>query len=118
MGERCGMVRAQNGRVRMSFIAGDSVLDVAYGYGMVCDVIRNPDETYPVICRFWRNGRAVEVSYTRDGFNDVADAVPSLVHAKSGAAERPSRLAAEDYDAEYRELFGDMGRDAADRDRD
>ena len=112
------MVRAQNGRVRMSFIAGDSVLDVAYGYGMVCDVIRNPDETYPVICRFWRNGRAVEVSYTRDGFNAVADAVPSLVHAKSGAAERPSRLAAEDYDAEYRELFGDMGRDAAERDRD
>ena len=46
------MVRSQNGKVRMSFIAGDSVLDVAYGYGMVCDVIRNPDETYPVICRF------------------------------------------------------------------
>ena len=33
----------------MGFIAGDSVLDAAYGYGMVCDVIRNPDETYPVI---------------------------------------------------------------------
>ena len=29
----------------MGFIAGDSVLDAAYGYGMVCDVIRNPDET-------------------------------------------------------------------------
>ena len=27
----------------MGFIAGDSVLDAAYGYGMVCDVIRNPD---------------------------------------------------------------------------
>ena len=39
----------------MGFIAGDSVLDAAYGYGMVCDVIRNPDETYPVICRFWQN---------------------------------------------------------------
>ena len=55
----------------MGFIAGDSVLDAAYGYGMVCDVIRNPDETYPVICRFWQNGRPVEISYTRDGFNDV-----------------------------------------------
>lgn len=42
----------------MGFIAGDSVLDAAYGYGMVCDVIRNPDETYPVICRFWQNGAA------------------------------------------------------------
>ena len=30
----------------MGFIARDSVLDAAYGYGMVCDVIRNPDETY------------------------------------------------------------------------
>jgi len=49
----------------MGFIAGDSVLDAAYGYGMVCDVIRNPDETYPVICRFWQNGRPVEISYTR-----------------------------------------------------
>ena len=56
----------------MGFIAGDSVLDAAYGYGMVCDVIRNPDETYPVICRFWQNGRPVEISYTRDGFNDVS----------------------------------------------
>lgn len=98
------MIRPQTGE-RMSFIAGDSVLDTAYGYGMVCNVIRNPDETYPVICRFRRNGRAVEVAYTRDGFNDVSDPVPSLVHAKGGAAEKP-RLAAEDYDAEYRELFG------------
>ena len=60
----------------MGFIAGDSVLDAAYGYGMVCDVIRNPDETYPVICRFWQNGRPVEISYTRDGFNDVSDMIP------------------------------------------
>ena len=70
----------------MGFIAGDSVLDAAYGYGMVCDVIRNPDETYPVICRFWQNGRPVEISYTRDGFNDVSDMIPSLVHAGAGAA--------------------------------
>lgn len=63
----------------MGFIAGDSVLDAAYGYGMVCDVIRNPDETYPVICRFWQNGRPVEISYTRDGFNDVSRYDPSLV---------------------------------------
>ncbi len=74
--------------------------------------------SYPVICAFWRLGRAVEASYSRDGFNDVSDAVPSLVHAKSGAAERPSRLAAEDYDAEYRELFGSVGRDPADQDKD
>lgn len=40
----------------MGFIAGDSVLDAAYGYGMVCDVIRNPDETYPVICGSGRMG--------------------------------------------------------------
>ena len=73
----------------MGFIAGDSVLDAAYGYGMVCDVIRNPDETYPVICRFWRNGRPVEISYTRDGFN-----VP---------------LSFEEFDEEYRELFGGAG---------
>lgn len=71
----------------MGFIAGDSVLDAAYGYGMVCDVIRNPDETYPVICRFWQNGRPVEISYTRDGFNDVSDMIPSLVHAGTGAAK-------------------------------
>ena len=62
----------------MGFIAGDSVLDAAYGYGMVCDVIRNPDETYPVICRFWQNGRPVEISYTRDGFNDVSDMILRL----------------------------------------
>ena len=76
----------------MGFIAGDSVLDTAYGYGMVCDVIRNPDETYPVICRFWQNGRPVEISYTRDGFNDVSDMIPSLVHAgvEEAAAEQKS----------------------------
>lgn len=96
----------------MGFIAGDSVLDAAYGYGMVCDIIRNPDETYPVICRFWRNGRPVEISYTRDGFNDVSDVIPSLVHAKAGSAkEKPVRLSFEDFDAEYRELFGGAGQD-------
>ncbi len=90
----------------MAFIAGDSVLDAAYGYGMVCDVIRNPDETYPVICRYWKNGRPVEVSYTREGFNDVSDPAPSLVHARAGSArEKPSRLSFEDFDEEYRELF-------------
>lgn len=83
----------------MGFIAGDSVLDAAYGYGMVCDVIRNPDETYPVICRFWQNGRPVEISYTRDGFNDVSDMIPSLVHAGTGAAKgKPVRLSFEDFD--------------------
>lgn len=89
----------------MAFQVGDSVLDVRYGYGMVCSVIRNPDETYPVICRFWKHDRPVEVSYTRDGFNDVSDGTPSLVHGKSPEA-KPSRLAVEDYDEEYRELFG------------
>lgn len=90
----------------MAFIAGDSVLDTAYGYGMVCNVIRNPDETYPIICRYWKEGRPVEVSYTREGFNDVSDPVPSLVHAGSGSArEKPSRLSFEDFDEEYRELF-------------
>lgn len=89
----------------MAFQVGDSVLDVRYGYGMVCSVIRNPDETYPVICRFWQHDRPVEVSYTRDGFNDVSDGTPSLVHGKSPEA-KPSRLAVEDYDEEYRELFG------------
>ena len=96
--------------VAMGFIAGDSVLDAAYGYGMVCDVIRNPDETYPVICRFWQNGRHVEISYTRDGFNDVSDMIPSLVHAGAGAAKgKPVRLSFEDFDEEYRELFGGAG---------
>ena len=96
--------------VDMGFIAGDSVLDAAYGYGMVCDVIRNPDETYPVICRFWQNGRHVEISYTRDGFNDVSDMIPSLVHAGAGAAKgKPVRLSFEDFDEEYRELFGGAG---------
>ena len=72
----------------MGFIAGDSVLDAAYGYGMVCDVIRNPDETYPVICRFWQNGRP----------------------AGTGAAKgKPVRLSFEDFDEEYRELFGGAG---------
>lgn len=37
----------REGRRRMAFQVGDSVLDVQYGYGMVCSVIRNPDETYP-----------------------------------------------------------------------
>lgn len=96
--------------VYMGFIAGDSVLDAAYGYGMVCDVIRNPDETYPVICRFWQNGRPVEISYTRDGFNDVSDMIPSLVHAGTGAAKgKPVRLSFEDFDEEYRKLFGGAG---------
>ena len=94
----------------MGFIAGDSVLDAAYGYGMVCDVIRNPDETYPVICRFWRNGSPVEISYTRDGFNDVSDVIPSLVHARAGAAKgKPVPLSFEEFDEEYRELFGGAG---------
>lgn len=93
----------------MAFLVGDSVLDVTYGYGMVCSVIRNPDETYPVICRFWQKGRPVEAAYTRDGFNDVSDAAPSLVHAKSPAPDA-SRLAAKDYDEEYRELFGGKSR--------
>ena len=94
----------------MGFIAGDSVLDAAYGYDMVCDVIRNPDETYPVICRFWQNGRPVEISYTRDGFNDVSDMIPSLVHAGTGAAKgKPVRLSFEDFDEEYRKLFGGAG---------
>ena len=94
----------------MGFIAGDSVLDAAYGYGMVCDVIRNPDETYPVICRFWQNGRPVEISYTRDGFNDVSDMIPSLVHVGTGAAKgKPVRLSFEDFDEEYRKLFGGAG---------
>jgi hypothetical protein len=84
----------------MGFIAGDSVLDAAYGYGMVCDVI----------CRFWQNGRPVEISYTRDGFNDVSDMIPSLVHAGTGAAKgKPVRLSFEDFDEEYRELFGGAG---------
>ena len=84
----------------MGFIAGDSVLDAAYGYGMVCDVIRNPDETYPVICRFWQNGRPVEIS----------DMIPSLVHAGTGAAKgKPVRLSFEDFDEEYRKLFGGAG---------
>ena len=96
--------------VYMGVIAGDSVLDAAYGYGMVCDVIRNPDETYPVICRFWQNGRPVEISYTRDGFNDVSDMIPSLVHAGTGAAKgKPVRLSFEDFDEEYRKLFGGAG---------
>ena len=91
----------------MAFIVGDSVLDAAYGYGMVCDVIRNPDETYPVICRFGQGGRPVEVSYTRDGRNDAADAVPALVHAKSGAAKaKPGRLSFEDFDEAYQDVFG------------
>lgn len=104
--------RGREGRkgVAMGFIAGDSVLDAAYGYGMVCDVIRNPDETYPVICRFWQNGRPVEISYTRDGFNDVSDMIPSLVHAGTGAAKgKPVRLSFEDFDEEYRKLFGGAG---------
>ena len=85
-------------------------MDAAYGYGMVCDVIRNPDETYPVICRFWRNGRPVEISYTRDGFNDVSDVIPSLVHARAGAAKgKPVPLSFEEFDEEYRELFGGAG---------
>lgn len=96
----------------MGFIAGDSVLDAAYGYGMVCDVIRNPDETYPVTCRFWQNGRPVEISYTRDGFNDVSDMIPSLVHAGTGAAKgKPVRLSFEDFDEEYRELSAAPGRE-------
>ena len=69
-----------------------------------------PDETYPVICRFWQNGRPVEISYTRDGFNDVSDMIPSLVHAGTGAAKgKPVRLSFEDFDEEYRKLFGGAG---------
>ena len=94
----------------MSFIAGDSVLDAAYGYGMVCDVIRNPDEPYPIICRFWKKGRPVEVSYTRDGRNDLSDTAPSITHARAGAVSVPGRLRFEDFDAEYRELFKPSGR--------
>ena len=63
-----------------------------------------------MICRFWQNGRPVEISYTRDGFNDVSDMIPSLVHAGTGAAKgKPVRLSFEDFDEEYRELFGGAG---------
>ena len=52
----------------------------------------------------------MEISYTRDGFNDVSDMIPSLVHAGAGAAKgKPVRLSFEDFDEEYRELFGGAG---------
>ena len=44
------------------------------------------------------------------GFNDVSDMIPSLVHAGTGAAKgKPVRLSFEDFDEEYRELFGGAG---------
>ena len=52
----------------------------------------------------------MEISYTRDGFNDVSDVIPSLVHARAGAAKgKPVPLSFEEFDEEYRELFGGAG---------